>query len=254
MNDEIRERLTNIDRAQNVRILYACEAGSRAWGFPSPDSDYDVRFLYVHPLSWYLRVNPGRDVIEVPIGGDLDISGWDLRKALQLMMKGNQSVFEWLDSSIAYSGDPAFLKELRHVSSRAYRRRAALGHYFGIASRIAAEHLHTDDAPIKKVLYVLRTMLAGRWAAENQEPPPVSMDRLVAGTVLHADIRQEITDILVAKQSAMERETIHLSNGMSSFIDQAMVDLRRWLQEWDLPEPPQESSPADDLFFRWVCS
>ncbi|MBU2725857.1 DNA polymerase beta superfamily protein, partial [Acidithiobacillus ferridurans] len=151
-----------------------------------------------------------------------------------------------------YSENTAFLKEWRHVSSRAYRRRAALGHYFGIASRIAAEHLHTDDVPIKKVLYVLRTMLAGRWAAENPEPPPISMDRLVAGTCMEDAIRQEIQEIMKAKQSAMERETIHLSKDMTDFIDQSLVDLRRCLQEWDLPEPPQDTSLADNLFLRWM--
>ena len=252
MREEIRGRLAHIEFSQNVRILYACESGSRAWGFPSPDSDYDVRFLYVHPLSWYIRIHPGRDVIELPIDGDLDINGWDSRKALQLMLKGNQSIFEWLDSPIIYSENPAFLKEWRHVSSRAYRRRAALGHYFGIASRIAAEHLHTDDVPIKKVLYVLRTMLAGRWAAENPEPPPISMDRLVAGTYMEDAIRQEIQEIMKAKQSAMERETIHLSKDMTDFIDQSLVDLRRCLQEWDLPEPPQDTSLAENLFLRWM--
>ncbi|WP_215844446.1 nucleotidyltransferase domain-containing protein [Acidithiobacillus montserratensis] len=254
MDEEIRERLAHIEISQDVRILYACESGSRAWGFPSPDSDYDVRFLYVHPLPWYLRIHPGRDVIVLPIDGDLDINGWDLRKALQLMLKGNQSVYEWLNSPIIYSENPACLKELRQLSSRAYRRRAALGHYFGIASRIAAEHLHTDDVPIKKVLYVLRSMLAGRWAAERQEQPPVSMELLVAGagTRIEDGIRQEIADILEAKQSAMERETICMSTRMTDFIDQSMVDLRRCLQEWDLSEPPQDTSLADNLFLRWV--
>ncbi|MBU2776386.1 nucleotidyltransferase domain-containing protein [Acidithiobacillus sp. CV18-2] len=251
--DAIEDRLRGVESAHGVRILYACESGSRACGFPSPDSDYDVRFIYARPLSEYLRVNPGRDVVELPIKGDLDISGWDLRKALQLMLKGNQAIFEWLFSPVVYRSHSAFLKECRHVSTRAYRRRAALGHYFGIASRIAAEHLHTDDAPIKKVLYVLRTMLAGRWAAENPEPPPISMDLLVAGTLMEAAIRQEIMDILKAKQSAMERETIHLSKDMTGFIYQSLLDLRRWLQEWDVPEPSPETTLADNLFFRWVC-
>ncbi|MBN6740533.1 nucleotidyltransferase domain-containing protein [Acidithiobacillus sp. MC6.1] len=253
MMDTIENQLSGIERSQNVRILYACESGSRAWGFPSPDSDYDVRFIYARPLSVYLRINPGRDVIELPIAGDLDINGWDLRKTLQLMLKGNQAVFEWLYSPIVYRCHPVFIKEFRLLASKAYRRRAALGHYFGIASRLAAEHLHTDDAPIKKVLHVQRTMLAGRWAAENVEPPPISMDLLVAGTLMEAAIRQEIQAVMKAKQSAMERETIHLSKDMTGFIDQSLVDLRRWLQEWDVPEPSPETTLADNLFYRWVC-
>ncbi len=94
-------------------MLYACESGSRGWGFASPDSDYDVRFIYVHPLSWYLRVSPHRDVIEVPISGDLDINGWELRKALGLLKKGNATLIEWLDSPVVYRADQDFLIAMR---------------------------------------------------------------------------------------------------------------------------------------------
>lgn len=91
MREEILKRLTDIEGEEDVKIFYACESGSRAWGFPSADSDYDVRFLYRHPEEWYLSVDleEKRDVIERPINDDLDISGWDLRKALKLLRKSN---------------------------------------------------------------------------------------------------------------------------------------------------------------------
>ena len=82
-------RLEEIERSESVRILLAVESGSRAWGFPSPDSDYDVRFLYARPRDWYLSIDARRDVIECPIEDVLDINGWDIRKALHLLLKAN---------------------------------------------------------------------------------------------------------------------------------------------------------------------
>jgi uncharacterized protein len=105
IRSDILDRLLAIEAEHGVRALYACESGSRGWGFASPDSDYDVRFIYVHPLPWYLRVSAQRDVIEVPISDELDINGWELRKALSLLKKGNATLIEWLDSPVVYRAD-----------------------------------------------------------------------------------------------------------------------------------------------------
>ena len=96
----IDEELEAIESQNNVKILYACESGSRAWGFPSKDSDYDIRFIYIHRTEWYLRVDNSRlrDVIEKPIDDELDVSGWELRKALILFKKSNPAFIEWLNS------------------------------------------------------------------------------------------------------------------------------------------------------------
>lgn len=77
---EIGQRLDAVEATESVRLLMAVESGSRAWGFPSPDSDYDVRFIYVRPRDWYLSLVPGRDVIEHAIVDEIDLNGWDVRK------------------------------------------------------------------------------------------------------------------------------------------------------------------------------
>jgi uncharacterized protein len=118
----VRDALAQVETERNVRVLFACESGSRAWGFASRDSDYDVRFLYVHRRDWYLSVEDRRDVIERPIADDLDVSGWELRKALRLLRKSNPPLFEWLKSPVVYRRDPAFAGELGALAAEFYCR------------------------------------------------------------------------------------------------------------------------------------
>lgn len=150
---DIEARLTTIEAEHNVRVLYACESGSRGWGFASPDSDYDVRFIYVHPLPWYLRVSPQRDVIEVPISGDLDINGWELRKALGLLKKGNATLIEWLDSPVVYRADPDFLNAMRDAARQTHQAERTFHHYVHMARRNYREYLLGETVRLKKYLY-----------------------------------------------------------------------------------------------------
>lgn len=148
----ILERLTAIEQSESVRILYACESGSRAWGFASPDSDYDVRFIYVHPRDWYLSINAERrrDVIERPIEDLLDINGWDLRKALQLMYKSNPPLFEWLHSPIVYREQPGFRQDMLAITPTYYSPRGCAWHYLHMARGNQREYLRGDPVRLKK--------------------------------------------------------------------------------------------------------
>src|SRR3954468_4332579 len=101
MKIEIQNKLKQIEEHYKVKVLYACETGSRAWGFPSPDSDYDVRMIYVHEPDWYLSLSEGKDAIEA-MDGDLDVTGWDFRKCLRLLWKSNGTLLERIQSPIVY--------------------------------------------------------------------------------------------------------------------------------------------------------
>src|SRR5436190_18752929 len=125
----VRNALAQLEAERNVRVLFACESGSRAWGFASRDSDYDVRFLYVHVRDWYLSVEARRDVIEQPIADDLDLSGWELRKALQLLRKSNPPLLEWLKSPVVYKRDPVFVAECEALAAKYYSPRKCFAHY-----------------------------------------------------------------------------------------------------------------------------
>lgn len=201
---EIATRLASVEADHNVRVLYACESGSRAWGFASPDSDWDVRFLYVHPLDWYLSVSEHRDVIELPIVDDLDINGWELRKALRLMRKGNPVLLEWLNSPIRYRVDADFLAAIRALAEAHYSPIACFHHYLHTAHNNWRGYLHGPTVKLKKYLYVLRPVLACRWIETGRGMAPMEFIRLVEATVTDSTLRAAIDQLLVLKRATGE--------------------------------------------------
>lgn len=139
----------------------------KASGFASPDSDYDVRFLYVRTREDYLQLDPLRDVIEQPINDLLDINGWDLQKALRLMYKSNLTLFEWLKSPIIYM-ETEFADEMRRVMSDYFSVKHSLYHYISMAEGNYKKYLRTEMVKAKKYFYVLRPLLAGQWILESE--------------------------------------------------------------------------------------
>jgi hypothetical protein len=166
---------------EGVRILYAAESGSRAWGFPSPDSDYDVRFLYRHPRDWYVSLWEAGDVIERPLDArSVDLAGWDVRKALRLLMRSNPALHEWLVSPIVYIDGP-LRAELKALFEAAAAPRALAHHYWSIAhSQWRRELLGQEQVRLKKYFYVVRPLLSLAWVAERGTPPPMSISALLA--------------------------------------------------------------------------
>src|SRR5512142_2332885 len=144
------QALDQIEAEHDVKVLFACESGSRGWGFASPDSDYDVRFVYVHRLPWYLTIEAQRDVIELPISDELDVSGWELRKALQLLHKSNPTLLEWLDSPVCYLEDGAAIKRLRELAAEFYSPHKARNHYRAMAMKNFRGYLQGEEVRLKK--------------------------------------------------------------------------------------------------------
>lgn len=203
---EIEATLARIEKEFNVKVLFACESGSRGWGFASPDSDYDVRFIYVHHVDWYLTVFPGRDVIELPINEVYDVSGWDLRKALGLLRNGNATLVEWLSSPVVYMSDPEFLSAVRQAAEQVHRPERAFHHYLHMAKKNYREHLRGEMVRLKKYLYVLRPLLACLWIEQNRGPVPMRFQDLVDALVTDGRLRDAIAELLIVKRKAMESE------------------------------------------------
>jgi len=206
MKRRILDALGEIAQGEQVRILFAVESGSRAWGFHSPDSDYDVRFIYARQLEDYLTVLPGRDVIELPIDAVYDLSGWDIRKALALLEKGNPTLMEWLVSPIVYREEPGIIPMLRALASRTNHRTAARYHYRQYGLRQITNHIAgRNSIRLKKYFYIIRPALALRWLRQNGEGQvPMDLPSLLAGTTLPAETAAAIEELRQAKRMISE--------------------------------------------------
>ncbi|WP_202077498.1 nucleotidyltransferase domain-containing protein [Caldalkalibacillus salinus] len=204
MKDTIIKEIKRIEQEKDVTILFACESGSRAWGFPSKDSDYDVRFIYVHRPEWYLSIDEGRDVIELPIDDLLDINGWDIRKALKLFRKSNPPLQEWLRSDIIYYERYSFAEKLKGLSPRVFSPISCTYHYLSMARGNYREFLQGDQVKIKKYFYVLRPILACQWIEKHHTMPPILFQDLVKDLVPKGHLYDEIHNLLERKMEGDE--------------------------------------------------
>lgn len=226
MCSQIMASLHDIEQRHDVTVLFACESGSRGWGFASPDSDYDVRFVYVNRLPWYLTVAPQRDVIELPISGDLDVNGWDLRKALDLMRESNPTLLEWLRSPIVYREEADTMPRFRALSQALFSNVRAWNHYSSMAKKNFREHLQAEKVRYKKYLYVLRPLLAARWIRTQPGVPPMRFAELAQRTldVTHdAALIAEIDALLEVKMRAGEAATSPRWRGIHAFIESELA-------------------------------
>ncbi len=206
MRSWVLEELQRIEREHDVRVLYACESGSRAWGFASTDSDFDVRFIYVHRQDWYLRIDEPRDVIERPLTDELDISGWELRKTLRLLRNANPTLLEWLDSPLVYRAEPGALQALRGLARQFHSPQAAFHHYLSMATKNFRIYLQGEEVCLKKYLYVLRPLLAVRWIEQGLGMPPTAFAQLVEATLHDPLLLADLDELLRVKRIASEAD------------------------------------------------
>ena len=220
----ILEELRRIEQEEDVRIVYACEAGSRAWGFPSQDSDYDVRFIYVRPVEWYLSIFDKRDVIEKPISNMLDINGWDIKKALRLFRKSNPPLLEWLQSPICYMEDSSVTEQIRLLTAEAFLPKSCMYHYLNMAKGNYREYLQGEHVKIKKYFYVLRPVLACAWIERYQTMPPMEFERLVDSIVPNgSELKAVIAELLKRKRAGEELDLEPKINVINTYLDKQIT-------------------------------
>lgn len=245
MEDVIQSELRRIEVEEDVRILFAIESGSRAWGFPSRDSDYDVRFVYAHRPEWYLAVFEGRDVIELPIDGLLDINGWDLRKAYGLLRKSNPPLLEWLLSPIVYQRHPA-TDAFHEQATEAFQPLAACHHYHSMMRNTMSAIGHGSEVRMKKYLYSLRPMLAAKWVQERGTQPPILFEELVEAYMEAGPLRTFITDMIEHKASDEETGLIQRHAPLDDYLKAGCQELGE-----SLPDAVQGVAPEQvNQWFR----
>jgi len=245
---EIMRRIKSAEQEHNVKIIFAIESGSRAWGFASPNSDYDVRFIYAHPQDWYLDINVEgkRDVIEYPIVDEIDINGWDIRKALMLFWKSNPAFVEWIQSPIVYVDDGIFSKRVLELLPNIYANEKGIYHYKHMAKTNYCGYLRKDLVPLKKYFYVLRPLLAIKWLEEKNEPAPIEFDTLRTLVKDDHDLTEAIEKLLVRKKASMEKDLIPQVPAINAFIESELERLEDYA---DVPErEAKDMQQLNELF------
>ena len=234
---EIGQRLDRAEHEHSVQVLMAIESGSRAWGFASTNSDFDARFIYRHPTAHYLRIDTEhvRDVIEYPIVDEIDINGWDLRKALGLLLRSNPAIVEWLISPITYRERGTFRERALAVLPEIYQPTRGIHHYRAMARSNFRGYLRDEIVPAKKYFYVLRPLLAARWIEQRTGPAPIEFERLLAMLPSSPALHESIADLLARKRAATEKTLIPRIEVINGFIEQ---EIER-LSGVSLPDAPE---------------
>ena len=251
MKEQIIEVLLQIEQEYDVKVLYACESGSRAWGFPSKISDYDVRFLYVHRKEWYLSIDKGRDVLEVPsqdsisipVDPLLDMSGWEITKALRLFRKSNPPFFEWLHASVVYYEKYSTVKRLLAFEPLVFSPVASLYHYVSMAKRNFRTYLLKEGVDHKKYFTVLRPILAGKWVVEFHTVPPTQFQVLVEAMVPDGELKGTIFHLIAKKKERNEHKLEPKIDVLNEFAHNEIIQLEKMAKEIE----SMQTDPTDGL-------
>lgn len=205
MKDKIIQYLQQVQDEKEIKILLACETGSRAWGFPSPDSDYDVRFIYRHEKNWYLSLNEKKDTIEKMFeNNEFDLSGWDLKKSLNLMWKSNPPLLERIQSPIIYISDDNFLTDIIGLAKSTYSKIATMHHYLSMSKKMYSEVKDNSTVKLKKLFYALRTAIACKWIIEREEIPPIVFQKMLKELDIDENVRHRIYELIDLKATKNE--------------------------------------------------
>jgi predicted nucleotidyltransferase len=247
MKQKILESLSSLEQQHNINILYAVESGSRAWGFESQNSDYDVRYIYIHKLDWYLSIDDKKDSREIILPNDIDLAGWEIRKALRLFRKSNPPLLEWLNSDIIYLDNSNFANNLRKLSQEYFNPKSCIYHYLHMANGNYKEYLKKDRVKLKRYFYVLRPILACDWIVKNNIPAPIKFQTLVDSQVESLEIKNAIQDLLQKKKSSMELDEGDRIPCLNYFIQTKLDYYHQYIKNIEVLVKPDISS-LDKLF------
>lgn len=257
MREHIIDLIKQTEKDHDIKILYACEAGSRAWGFPAKDSDYDIRCIYIHKKNWYLSIDkesdvievPSRDKVSIPVDDRVDMSGWELTKALKLFRKSNPPLLEWLHSNIVYVEPFSTANQMRELAQTIFSPRSCLYHYVNMSKGNLRECLQGEDIRIKMYLNVLRPVLAGNWIKKYQSIPPIGFEELFEDAALPPELHESIMNLLKWKRAGEELIVEPRIDLINTYLQEEIEQLEAFAKTLDVKiEDPTEQ--LNDLFRR----
>ena len=247
MFEEIKNELARLESENEIRILLAVESGSRAWGFASRDSDWDVRYIYIHKLDWYLKIDALKDSQEEILPNDLDLSGWELKKALGLFRKSNPPMLEWLRSPIIYLERFSTAEKLRRLSEKYFNPKSCMYHYLSMAKGNFKEFLQRESVRTKKYFYVLRPVLACDWIRRTNTFPPMEFEKLLDAEIPDGLVRREVDELLKRKIAGDELKEEPRIEILNDFLERKINFYGEFVNEIQASEKP-DTDLLDALF------
>ena len=247
MTEEIKKELCRLEQQHEIKILYAVESGSRAWGFASTDSDWDVRYIYIHKLDWYLSIDNKRDNHEEILPNDIDLAGWELKKALRLFRKSNPAMLEWLRSPIVYLQAFSTADRLRELSTEYFNPKSCLHHYLHMAEGNFNEFLQKDLVKIKKYFYILRPILACEWIKQTNTMAPMEFQILLDSQVTDPNVKTEIQNLLARKISGEELNEEQKNPVLNDFLEQKILFFNDYVKKLGQHNQP-DTTRLNELF------
>lgn len=253
METRIKDKLKELEHKHQVKVLYACETGSRAWGFPSPDSDYDVRMIYMHDIDWYLSLSDKKDTIEfMSEDGELDVTGWDIKKCLQLMWKSNGALLERVQSPVVYREEKNISSLLKGYSEKCFAPIATMHHYLGMAKNSFEEVEGRDEIKLKKLFYALRATLACKWILEKDSIPPIVFMTMVNELTFDQKLKDKIITLIDLKSDKTEKYIHPAEKDLNAFITNELMSASMAFE--CLAGRKQKEVDLDSLFKQIVKS
>ena len=247
MRETILEQLHRFEREHEVKVLYAVESGSRAWGFASLDSDWDVRYIYIHKPEWYLQIDTGRDNRVEILPDDIDFVGWEVRKAFRLLYKSNPPFLEWLRSPIVYINAGKAGDRMRDLSYVYFNRKTCLNHYFNIATNSYSQYLTDGEMKIKKFFYVIRPLLACSWIEEKDSLVPVEFKTLLENQAKDNVIKDEIKSLMELKAASNEKDKVIENRLLHEYLSHQLDHYKTFVKRYPAQQRP-EKEPLNALF------
>lgn len=221
MTSRILEKLKEVEKSRGIEILLAVESGSRAWGFASPDSDYDIRFIYRHEKDWYLSPWDKDETIEFMTDDELDGSGWDLRKTFHLLLKSNAALLSWFYSPIVYVKNEKFYDVFKPLADECFSPIAVSYHYLSMSKKYL-EACRSDEVKLKSYFYLIRTALTGKWILEKGTVPPVLFRELLV--LVDDSTRKKIEELITLKATKGESYYHKNDRELSGYLEALVKD------------------------------
>ncbi|MCM8535855.1 MAG: nucleotidyltransferase domain-containing protein [Lentisphaeraceae bacterium] len=248
MTERIQLEIQKLE-AEGFKVLYTCESGSRAWGFESKDSDFDVRFIYAQPQESYLTVFDFKDTKDYPIDDLLDLNGWDLKKALRLLSNNNMSIAEWINSPIVYYEKEEFSKTLKELQEKVFCPSKALGHYLGTARSTWSKHLKEETFNVKKIFYALRPLLACRWVLKFRTMPPVTFQKMLIDELISPELAARVRQLIEEKKDLTEKDNCINYEDLRQYVKK---EIKKLSIKKIKPNETNDKNSIDKVFRRFL--